>query len=169
MKKDSYYWRDRVVVITGAASGIGLALANALIQRGSVVWLADISNKVQDIAQELGQKARSHVFDVASFEQWQEFIERVIARDSQIHFAFNNAGVGYGCDSLTLTNKHYDRYIDINIRGVTNSLSIIYPMMVEQGEGTIVNTASVGGLIPSALITPYSMTKNNSSSNKEAF
>ena len=154
------YWHQKTVLITGAASGIGKGLATEMIRRGAKVWLADINPQVQQVADALGDRARFLVFDVADFAAWKQAVEQVISRDGPLDFLFNNAGVGFGCDAVDLTPEHYERYIDVNLRSVTHSIALVYPMMVARGCGTIVNTASMGGLIPSALMAPYAMTKH---------
>lgn len=154
------HWHNKIVLITGAASGIGKSLAGEMIRRGAIVWLADLSPAVRDVAAALGANARALVFDVADYDSWQDAIGQVLARDKQLDYLFNNAGIGFGCDAADLTREHYDRYIDVNLRSVTNSIALVYPMMVKRGRGTIVNTASMGGLISSALMAPYAMTKH---------
>ncbi len=154
------YWTKKTILITGAASGIGLGLAAEMILRGAKVWMADINHNIEDVACDLGGNAIPIVLDVTKYEDYESLILNIIQTDGKIDCLFNNAGIGFGCDAAELTHKHYDRYIDINIRGVTNGISLVYPIMVKQGFGTIVNTASVGGLIPSALMVPYAMTKH---------
>ena len=154
------FWHNKIVLITGAASGIGKALATEMIQRGARVWLADINPAVKTVAMSLGDSARWQVFDVADYAAWQQALDQVLAQDSKLDFLFNNAGIGFGCDAVDLTHAHYERYIDVNLRSVTNSVALVYPLMVKQGAGTIVNTASMGGLIPSPLMAPYAMTKH---------
>ncbi|MCG8672920.1 MAG: SDR family oxidoreductase [Pseudomonadales bacterium] len=153
-------WRGKTVLITGAASGIGRALAGEMIARGARVWLADISESVAQVADQLGMNAKPLVFNVADLQLWQNAVDTVIEQDHHIDYLFNNAGIGFGCDSLHLSAEHYDRYIDVNIRGVTNGIALVYPLMAERGQGCIVNTASMGGLMPSALMSPYAMTKH---------
>ena len=143
------HWHSKSVIITGAASGIGKALAGEMINRGAVVWLTDINPEVVAIAECLGANAKGFVLDVSDSDAFKQVIEQLIASTGKIDYLFNNAGIGFGCDTVELSTAHYDRYIDINIRGVTNGVSHAYPIMVKQGFGTIVNTASVGGLLPS--------------------
>lgn len=154
------HWRNKTVLITGAASGIGLGLATEMLKRGASVWMADINEDVLSVAEGLGPNARAVILDVADYSAWETVVESILAEKIHLDYLFNNAGIGFGCDALDLTRQHYDRYIDVNIRGVTNAIALVYPIMAEQGFGTIVNTASMGGLIPSALMSPYAMTKH---------
>ncbi|CBL46466.1 Short chain dehydrogenase family protein [gamma proteobacterium HdN1] len=156
----STHWQGKIVVITGAASGIGQALATALIHKGATVWLADRNQgALNDLLGNLGPSAHSLCFNVSEFDAFEKAVQQVIRQHGRIDYLFNNAGIGFGCDASALTHEHYDRMIDVNIRGVSNGVSIAYPLMIKQGYGTIVNTASVGGLVPSAIMTPYAMTK----------
>ncbi|MBN1877030.1 MAG: SDR family oxidoreductase [Anaerolineae bacterium] len=149
-----------IAVVTGAASGIGYALSKALLKRGIFVYCVDNNNELEKRITPLGQMTQTRLMDVRDFDAWEKLLAEIIVAHGHIDYLFNNAGIGYGCDSVNLEREHYDRYIDINIRGVTNAISLIYPQMIRQGNGTIVNTASVGGLIPSALMTPYAMSKH---------
>jgi NAD(P)-dependent dehydrogenase (short-subunit alcohol dehydrogenase family) len=72
----------------------------------------------------------------------------------------NNAGIGVGGEARELLLAHWDRAIDVNLRGVVHGVHAAYPVMVEQGSGHIVNTASLAGLLPSPGLTPYAMTKH---------
>lgn len=154
------HWKGKTVFITGAASGIGLGLTKEMIARGARVWMADINQNITQVSKSLGNNAIPVTLDVSNYDDFDAAVSKVIEADGKIDYLFSNAGIGYGCDAVELTHKHYDRYIDINIRGVTNGISLVYPIMVKQGFGTIVNTASVGGLIPSSLMVPYAMTKH---------
>lgn len=154
------YWNGRTAVVTGAASGIGFALSEAMISRGAKVWLTDINEDgVREAAEQLGTSARWRALDVCDAAAVHDLIAQV-ADETGIDFLFNNAGVGVGGESHLLKVAHWDRTIDINIRGVTNGVAAAYPRMVKQGHGHIVNTASAAGLVPAPLLTPYSMTKH---------
>lgn len=154
------HWQNKTVLITGAASGIGKALALAMLKKGANVWLTDLNKAVLEIAESASGNAHARVFNVSDYSAWTSTIEELLHKEGKIDYLFNNAGIGFGCDSQELTHEHYDRYIDVNIRGVTNGIALVYPIMIKQGYGTIVNTASMGGLMPSALMSPYAMTKH---------
>jgi len=154
------HWNGKSVVITGAASGIGKALAEAMLKHGAYVCLADINDSVLELAETLGERARGVVLDVVNAEAFKQVIENVVEQHGRLDYLFNNAGIGFGADAVSLSVAHYDRYIDINIRGVTNGVAVAYPLMVKQGFGSIVNTASCGGLIPSPIVSLYAMTKH---------
>jgi NAD(P)-dependent dehydrogenase (short-subunit alcohol dehydrogenase family) len=155
----------QVAVVTGAASGIGRALSAALARRGAVVVLADIDEAgVKAAADEIGAGARGPVsgraLDVADADAFGELVGAVVTDHGRIDLLFNNAGVGIWGDVADLTLAHWNRVIDINLRGVVHGVAAAYPVMISQGRGHIVNTASLAGLIPGPMLTPYSMTKH---------
>jgi NAD(P)-dependent dehydrogenase (short-subunit alcohol dehydrogenase family) len=148
-------------IVTGAASGIGLALSQALVGRGCHVWLTDVDAAAAKTAAEgIGSRAVPAELDVRDARAIAQLVEHVATDRGGLDFMFNNAGIGVGGEMHQLSVEHYDRIVDINIRGVMNGIAAAYPLMVEQRHGHIVNTASAGGLLPMPLLTPYSMTKH---------
>ena len=157
----STHWIGKSAVVTGAASGIGRALAQALVARGAVVWLTDIDGEAaRREADALGPDARALALDVRDAEAVQQALDDVAAQHGRLNFLFNNAGLGVAGEMHELAIAHFDRLIDVNIRGVVHGVMAAYPRMVRQGHGHIVNTASLAGLAPTPLLTPYSMTKH---------
>ena len=155
------YWDGKFALVTGAASGIGLALSKALLNRGVHVWMTDVDGaKVTQMADSLGPRAHGEILDVRDAVAVRAVIERVARQSGRLDFLFNNAGIGVGGEVQELSVEHFDRIIDINIRGVVNGTMAAYPLMVKQGSGHIVNTASLAGLTPVPLLTPYAMTKH---------
>ncbi len=154
-------WDGKNVVITGAASGIGLALSIAMVKRGADVWMTDSNGPgVQQAVEALGPKARFAKLDVRDVLAVREVIERVAKDRGRLDYVFNNAGMGIGGESQELLVQHYDRVIDVNIRGVVNGVAAAYPILVRQKSGHIVNTASIAGLGPAPLLVPYAMSKH---------
>lgn len=154
-------WNDASVLVTGAASGIGLALSKAVAKRGATVWMTDIDAAgVERAAKSVGAGARAAALDVRDADAVRAIVERVVAEHGRIDYLFNNAGIGLGGEAHELTNAHYDRIIDINIRGVVHGITAAYPIMIKQRSGHIVNTASMAGLVPAPLLVPYVMTKH---------
>jgi len=155
----------KVAIVTGAASGIGKALAGALVRRGASVVLADVDEsglKLAADALEAGPPGRvsASVLDVTDAEAFAALVERVAADHGRLDLLFNNAGIGMAGPVQELTVSHWDRVIDVNLRGVVHGVAAAYPLMVRQGGGHIVNTASLAGLIPGPLLTPYATTKH---------
>jgi NAD(P)-dependent dehydrogenase (short-subunit alcohol dehydrogenase family) len=158
MKRD---WNGKSAVVTGAASGIGLALTRALIARGAEVWATDIDGAgIKQVAQELGPHVHPVALDVRDAPAVREVIEGVASEFGRIDFLFNNAGIIMSSEFHDFEVEHVDRIIDVNIRGVVNGTVAAYPLMIRQRGGHIVNTASLAGLAPSPLLSSYAMTKH---------
>lgn len=155
----------RIAIITGAASGIGAGLAGALAAKGVTLVLCDIDGVgVELVAEELQARGRASVrgvqVDVRDAAAVQKLVDDTVAEHGRLDMIFNNAGIGVGGDSLELTVAHWDRCIDVNLRGVIHGVQAALPYMVAQGEGYIVNTASLAGLLPAPFLAPYAATKH---------
>ncbi len=149
----------RSVVITGGASGIGLALAGQLVDLGATVTLADIDAEgVLQQAERLTRECRREsVFgrslDVRDLAAFRALVKEVVDRGGSVDYLFNNAGISMGGPTEEFTAAHWDRIIDVNVRGVVNGVLAAYPGMVERGRGHIVNTASGLGLVGAPFVT----------------
>lgn len=153
-------WNDSVVVITGAGSGIGKALAGELARRGAFVHVTDVDKTAaQAVAAEIGEKARPWSLDVRDAQAVQDCVATV-AGQGPLDLLINNAGIGMGGELQDLTLAHWDRIIDINLRGVIHGVMAAYPIMVSRRRGQILNVASLAGLGPAPLLTPYATTKH---------
>lgn len=153
-------FRGRTAVVTGGASGIGLALGTRLAELGARVVLADIDGDlVERSAATLGGKVDGRQLDVTDEVAVRALVDEVADRDGAIDLLFNNAGVSLGGETHQLTAAHWDRIIDVNLRGVVNGVLAAYPRMIEQGHGHIVNTASGAGLFAPPFLTAYAATK----------
>ncbi|HLX87026.1 MAG TPA: SDR family oxidoreductase [Acidimicrobiales bacterium] len=151
-------------IVTGAASGIGRALATALVERGAHVVLADIDDVgVKAAAEELagrGGKVTPVVLDVTDAAAFAALVAQAADESGRVDLLFNNAGIGVGGPVRDMTTAHFDRVIDVNLRGVVHGVMAAYPRMCDQGSGHIVNTASLAGLISSPMLTPYGAAKH---------
>ena len=155
------HWKGKSAIVTGAGSGIGLALSEAMLARGAQVWLTDINAKsVAEAAERLGEGAHWLYLDVRDVGAVQACVDQVVEQHGTLDYLFNNAGIGVGGRSEDLSEAHYDRIIDVNIRGVINGVLAAYPQMIKQGHGHIISTASMAGLTPSPLLSAYAMTKH---------
>ena len=155
---------DSVAIVTGAASGIGLAISTELCRRGHRVILADVDRDglgaaVTGLARLPGTAVPVEL-DVRDPEAVQAVVEGAYTDYGRLDLLFNNAGIGVGGNAEDLTLAHWDRIIDVNLRGVVHGVQAAYPRMVALGNGHIVNTASTAGLAPVPLLTPYAMTKH---------
>jgi NAD(P)-dependent dehydrogenase (short-subunit alcohol dehydrogenase family) len=161
------HYAGATAVVTGAASGIGRALAAELAERGATVLVADLDGEgahktVDDIGRSLSGTAsiRAASLDVTDADAVADLVRRFAADHDGLDFLFNNAGIGVGGEVSQLTLAHWHRVIDVNLLGVVHGVSAAYPGMIERGRGHIVNTASLSGLLPSPLLVPYSTTKH---------
>lgn len=155
----------RINIVTGAASGIGFSLAAAMIQRGDTVVLADVDSEGAAMrAKELNESARGRAqsvfLDVRDADAVGEVVRATVEEHGRLDVMVNNAGIAVGGEMHELSLAHWDRVIDVNLRGVVHGVHAAFPVMQQQGHGHIVNTASLAGLVPAPLITPYTATKH---------
>jgi NAD(P)-dependent dehydrogenase (short-subunit alcohol dehydrogenase family) len=155
----------RVAVVTGGASGIGRALCEELARRQAVVVVADLNgeqaSRVAQALVEAGGSASAAPVDVARAESVRELVRDTLAKHGRIDLMFNNAGIGWAGDFQEMAVTESDRVVAINLKGVLYGASAVYPIMVKQGAGHIVNTASFfSGLLPVPGISVYSATKH---------
>lgn len=155
---------DAVAIITGGASGIGRALAEALADQGCRVVVADIeidsAQKLATTIRSRGEKATAAYVDVADFSSVKRVVDETIGKRSRLDYMFNNAGIAVAGELRDHTIEAWNRVIDVNLRGVVNGVQAAYPVMLAQGFGHIVNTASMQGLTTTPLSASYSTTKH---------
>jgi NAD(P)-dependent dehydrogenase (short-subunit alcohol dehydrogenase family) len=153
----------RTAIVTGAGSGIGASLSSALVAAGVHVVCADIdgaaASRTATVLVGPGT-ARALTIDVTEAAAVQAAVDSVVAEHGRLDLMFNNAGISIGGETEELTLDHWNAIIDVNIRGVVHGVAAAYPLMVRQGSGHIVNTASMGGLMAAGLLTSYVMTKH---------
>jgi NAD(P)-dependent dehydrogenase (short-subunit alcohol dehydrogenase family) len=147
---------NKTAVITGAASGMGLAFARRFAKAGMKIVLADIEGPVLDVAvAELvdgGAEAIGVVTDVADIESVQALADTAIEAFGRVHLVCNNAGVGGGSlgapTGASLDLPDWKWVLDVNLWGVIHGHSVFLPHLIEHGDGHIVNTASMAGHFP---------------------
>ena len=153
-------FEDKVCIITGGASGIGLALCTELAARGARVVLTDINEAgARAAAERLGERVRAVTLDVTVAEGVGRLIETVAADEGRVDLVVNNAGIAVSGDARDLELEHWQRVVDVNLMGVIYGTDAAYKLMAAQGHGHIVNIASLAGLIPFPSNLPYSATK----------
>ncbi len=155
----------QTAVITGAASGIGREMARRFGASGMQLMLADVEREplgeVEAELRGLGYAVASEVVDVREYEQIEALEAATRERFGNVHLLCNNAGVGSGGPVVGSDDLDMWRWtIDINLWGVIYGCKVFLPAMMQHGEPChVVNTASMAGLAPSALMGPYTISK----------
>src|SRR5258706_4989447 len=157
-------FRDKTAFVTGGASGMGLAMAEAFGAEGMNVMLADIEDGALTRAvRELRDKqirCEGVVADVSSRDSMRKAALETIAKFGRVHVVVNNAGVAVSAPMERLTGDEWRWVLDVNLKGVANGVEIFVPLIESHGEGGhIVSTASLAGLFTGPGIEPYSATK----------
>ena len=154
----------KVAVVTGAASGIGNAVASRLAEEGMKVVLADIEEGPLADAEKKLTDAGSTVLavptDVTKADQVDALAEKTFATFGTAHVVHNNAGVATGGPMWTLSEQDWQWVLGVNLWGVIHGVRSFVPRMVEQGEGHVVNTASIAGLTSAPMMGPYNVSKH---------
>jgi NAD(P)-dependent dehydrogenase (short-subunit alcohol dehydrogenase family) len=155
----------KVALVTGAASGMGLATAQAFAEAGAAVVLADFKEDAVNAAAEglaaAGHKALAVPCDVSDDTQVAAMVDRTVAEFGRLDAAFNNAGVmARIAPTADSTRQDWDRVIGVNLRGVWSCMKHELRQMERQGEGAIVNNASVGALTGNPGIGSYIASKH---------
>ncbi|MFJ8229739.1 SDR family NAD(P)-dependent oxidoreductase [Streptomyces sp. NPDC094448] len=159
-------YRDATAIITGGASGIGRALAEELAARGGEVVLADLQLELAEEAaaavRSAGGRATAARLDVTDHEEFARLVRETVTRTGRLDFLFNNAGIshGMGAGARHYRIEDWRRVLDVNLGGTVNGVQAAYNLMIDQGFGHIVNTASMAGLVPSPGTTSYVTTKH---------
>ncbi len=155
--------QGKVAVITGAASGIGRAVATRAAAEGMKVVLADIEeNALKEAADELaatGADVIAAVTDVSDVASVRELRDRTLREFDAVHLVHNNAGVGTGGPIWDVPEQDWRWILEVNLWGVVHGISTFVPLFIEQGEGHVVNTASIAGLTTAPFLGPYNATK----------
>lgn len=162
---DWFNFNGKVALVTGAASGMGLATARAFAEAGAAVVLADWKEaSVQAAAEEIvanGHRAIGLVCDVSDDAQVAAMVERTVAEFGRLDAAFNNAGVMSAiARTADSTREEWERVIGINLRGVWSCMKYELLQMARQGSGVIVNCSSVGGFTGNPGIPSYIASKH---------
>jgi NAD(P)-dependent dehydrogenase (short-subunit alcohol dehydrogenase family) len=154
----------KIAFVTGGASGIGAALATKLVDGGAEVWIADRQiGAAQELAQRLdggGAKAHAIELDVRSYSSFERAVAEVVQQSGRIDYLFNNAGIGVSGEVDSYTLDDWNDVFDVNLRGVVHGIQAVYPTMIRQHSGHIVNTASMAGLVASPGLVSYTATKH---------
>lgn len=158
----SRHFAAKTVILTGAGSGLGMAICRELAASGAIVHALDINQDGLGVVtgwSDLPGRVSGHQVDVSDAESMARVIGEIIAHEGKIDFLFNNAGVTLIGESHTIGFEKNKRLLDINLMGVIRGTHLIYPQMVRQGNGHIVNTASVAGATGYVTAAAYAASK----------
>ncbi|MCF6312805.1 MAG: SDR family oxidoreductase [Verrucomicrobiales bacterium] len=157
-------FKNKVVVITGGASGIGRALAQQLAREGARLAIADVDeaclNETERELTERGGEVYGQCLDVADREAVYDFSERVIGHYGAVDVVINNAGMvmdAVGVEKLAYAD--FERVMDVNLWGVVNSSKAFLPHLLKRSEASLVNVSSAYGLCAMPMQTAYSTSK----------
>lgn len=147
-----FNFENQVALITGGASGMGLATVKAFAEAGAAVALADVNGEAvkaqADALVAAGHKAIGIRCDVSDMAQVEAMVNETVATFGRLDFAFNNAGVQSPvAETADATPEDYDFVMGVNLRGIWNCMKFELLQMRRQGSGAIVNNSSLGGLV----------------------
>ena len=154
----------KVVVITGAASGIGRALTVEAARRGARLAVSDVDaaglQETADLVREAtGQEVRVDKLDVRDRSAWAEYAESVVADLGTVNLLVNNAGVALHGDFTNVTDEQFDFVMDVDFWGVVNGTRAFLPHLIASGDGHVVNISSLFGLMAVPGQTAYNAAK----------
>ena len=158
-------FEGKVAVVTGAASGIGRALATRFAEEGMKLVLADVEAEslaeVARVLEDRGTEVLNVRTDVAQADDLSALAEATLDRYGKAHVVCNNAGVFAGGLSWEAPQSDWDWVLGVNVYGILNGMRAFVPILLEQNESAhIVNTVSMAGLINTPLSGPYNVSKH---------
>jgi len=155
---------EATAIVTGGASGIGRALAEELSRRGCEVVIADLQiglgEEIASAIRASGGKAEAVEIDVTNFSAVDKLVQMTVKRTGRLDYIFNNAGIVIGGYVSHYGIEDWNQVVNVNLRGVINGIQAAYRVMLAQGYGHIINTASMAGLMVGPGNVAYTMTKH---------
>jgi len=161
MKESPFELFNPYVIITGGASGIGLSMVSLFNKHGAIVDVFDINKPSQEKIEEYGIDSKTvffHEVDITDQQQVKELVS-VIAIQREIGILINNAGIAHIGNAINTTEKDFQKIFDVNVKGTYNCIHACLPFMIENGEGLIINMASVAATVGINERFAYSMSK----------
>ncbi len=156
-------FKGKNCIVTGAASGIGRSLVEALADRGAHVTATDVNTELlhKSVAgvKPGGGEVRARELDVTDYEAFKAVVEEVVAQNGRLDYIFNNAGIAVVGEVRDQDIDQWRKVLDVNLNGVVHGSLLAYWQMVRQGSGHIVNISSVEGLIPFPATVSYVTSK----------
>ncbi len=156
-------FRNAIVFVTGAGSGLGRGMSVEMARRGATIIASDRNGEsASAVAAEIrasGGKADAVTLDVTRYDDVVSTVRSAAERHGRLDFIFNNAGIGFAGEVRDSTIDQWERVLSVNVNGVIHGVLAAYPIMVAQGAGHIVNTASLAGLTIAPTMAPYAASK----------
>ena len=157
--------KDKVALITGAASGLGLASAKKLLDHGAKVFLSDINQDGLDRLYEHLKDYSENQYsighhDVASEESWQNILEQVDKKFQKLNILLNSAGISLGADVVSTGFDTWKKVHEVNLDSVFLGCKYAIPIMSEHGAGSIINISSISGIVAGWNTAAYNSSKS---------
>ncbi len=153
----------KIVIVTGGGSGLGRAIAKYFAQRNASVVVADLdllsANETLNQIKDDGGNGIAICTDVCDRNAVNEMIDRTMSHYGKIDFLFNNAGVALGGEFKDMTIEHWHKMMNVNFWAIIYACMKVYPIMIKQGYGQIINVSSFAGLMPGGLMSSYGTSK----------
>lgn len=151
---------NKVAIVTGAGSGIGKATALLFAREGASVVAADMTGAEQETARAIGEKSLAVHVDVTKAAEVEAMVQAAVSRFGRLDVIFNNAGIeGAQAPTADCTEETFDRVISVNLKGVFLGMKYAIPAMLKGGGGSIINAASVAGLVGFPNLPAYCASK----------
>lgn len=162
--KITFTLKDKITVVTGAASGIGAAIAEAFAGAGAFVYVADVNEggarETVSRIKEANGRGQAVVTNVAEHQSCESLMTRVLSEDGRCDVLVNNAGIGHVGTVLTTAPEDLQRLWSVNVSGMYSLCRAVLPSMIDQRRGSIINIASTLGLIAMEDRFAYTVTKH---------
>jgi len=161
MKESPFELSSPYVIITGGASGIGLSMVSLFNKNGAIVDVFDINKPSPELIEKKGidkNTVHFHEIDITNQQQVKELVS-VIAIQREIGILINNAGIAHIGNAVNTSEKDFQKIFDVNVKGAYNCIQACLPFMIENGEGVILNMASVAATVGISDRFAYSMSK----------
>lgn len=155
--------KDKVAVVTGSGRGIGRSIAEKLAAAGAKIVISDIMPEGETTAKEIAEKYNVETFfitsNVADYASAGDLVDKAVEKFGKIDIFVNNAGITRDSLVLRMKEEDFDKVIAVNLKGVFNCTQAVFKQMIKQRTGSIINIASVIGLIGNAGQTNYAASK----------
>ncbi len=155
--------KGNIVIVTGAGSGLGRTIAKYFAARDASVVVSDINissaNETLRQIEKEGGNGIALCVDVGDPGAVEKMIGGTMDKYGRIDYLFNNAGAAIGGEFRDMTMEHWHKMMDVNFWGTVYASAGVYPIMIEQGSGHIINVSSFAGLMPGGLMSGYSTSK----------